>query len=97
MHTIPCPDCQSPVSDRAPACPRCGRPLRPAGQPLERTGRELKAHQMVAALVAVAGLAAGLYGLWRALPALHALGLALFGAGFVWLLAAHLAAWWRHG
>ncbi len=27
MPLIKCPDCESEVSDQAPACPRCGRPI----------------------------------------------------------------------
>lgn len=27
MALIACPDCQTEVSDQAPACPKCGRPL----------------------------------------------------------------------
>ena len=27
MSLTVCPDCQSPVSDKAPACPHCGRPI----------------------------------------------------------------------
>lgn len=29
MPLIPCPDCGTEVSDRAPACPKCGRPITP--------------------------------------------------------------------
>jgi hypothetical protein len=27
MPLITCPDCQTQVSDAAPACPKCGRPM----------------------------------------------------------------------
>jgi len=27
MALITCPDCQAQVSDAAPACPKCGRPM----------------------------------------------------------------------
>jgi len=30
MSLTTCPDCQSPVSDQAPACPHCGRPMQPS-------------------------------------------------------------------
>ncbi len=29
MPLISCPDCNTEVSDRAPACPKCGRPIAP--------------------------------------------------------------------
>lgn len=28
MPTIKCPDCHGLVSDQAPACPHCGRPMK---------------------------------------------------------------------
>ena len=42
MALITCPDCQCDVSDLAPACPKCGRPiapapLRPAASPSQPT------------------------------------------------------------
>jgi hypothetical protein len=33
MPLIPCPDCGTEVSDRAPACPKCGRPIAPPLMP----------------------------------------------------------------
>lgn len=29
MPLIPCPDCKTEVSDKAPACPKCGSPIAP--------------------------------------------------------------------
>ena len=29
MPLISCPDCKTEVSDRAPACPKCGAPIAP--------------------------------------------------------------------
>lgn len=37
MALIQCPDCQRDVSDAAPACPGCGRPIRGAETPLSAT------------------------------------------------------------
>lgn len=31
MSLIKCPDCGKEVSDKAPACPNCGRPIAPTG------------------------------------------------------------------
>jgi hypothetical protein len=30
MPLISCPDCKTQVSDKAPACPKCGAPIAPA-------------------------------------------------------------------
>ena len=39
MPLVTCPDCQSEVSDRATACPKCGYPIGGAGEP-RRAGRQ---------------------------------------------------------
>lgn len=31
MSLIKCPDCGKEVSDKAPVCPNCGRPIAPSG------------------------------------------------------------------
>lgn len=31
MPLIKCPDCGKEVSDKAPVCPNCGRPIAPTG------------------------------------------------------------------
>ncbi len=33
MALLKCPDCNNPVSDLAPACPKCGRPMKAAPPP----------------------------------------------------------------
>ena len=37
MALIKCPDCQSDVSDLAPACPKCGRPIAAKSTPVAMT------------------------------------------------------------
>ncbi len=41
MPLITCPDCSSQVSDAAPACPKCGRPIAP--MKIEATATALRA------------------------------------------------------
>lgn len=33
MALLQCPDCSASVSDAAPACVKCGKPLKPAAHP----------------------------------------------------------------
>ena len=35
MALVTCPDCQAQISDAAPACPKCGRPM--GARPTRRT------------------------------------------------------------
>nr|WP_199040235.1 hypothetical protein [Dyella sp. ASV24] len=66
MALIECPDCKSSVSDAAPACPKCGRPIAAATSPLPpRTPVQRKRSQMLPALVVLIG-GALLWGLWGA-------------------------------
>jgi hypothetical protein len=39
MALINCPDCGTEVSDAAPACPKCGRPIALAAQPVHARDR----------------------------------------------------------
>lgn len=41
MPLISCPDCEKRISDGAPACPNCGRPMKPAGD-LNKSSTRLK-------------------------------------------------------
>ena len=38
MALVTCPDCQAQISDAAPACPKCGRPMRMAPTPAQAPG-----------------------------------------------------------
>lgn len=44
MALIPCPECKHKMSSAAPACPRCGRPLRP-GEGKTAAARQDKTNQ----------------------------------------------------
>jgi hypothetical protein len=72
MPVIGCPDCNGKVSDSAPSCPHCGRPMKqtalpvaPAVQPalppkvqtIEKTGKKWKGMGCVGALLILGGAA----------------------------------------
>lgn len=65
MALIKCPDCQSEVSELAPACPKCGRPnaaplKEERTQLIEATGKEWKAIQLIGGGARAGWLAWGL-------------------------------------
>lgn len=91
MGLVKCPDCGHEVSDLAPACPKCARPMRDADKPvtIEQTSKRYKLEQAIGVCSAVGGLFLVGYA-----PAFGAL-LALFGvATFIF---ATLGAWWNNG
>jgi uncharacterized paraquat-inducible protein A len=47
MQLISCPACQSPVSDIAPSCPKCGHPI---------AGNKTEATTGLSALAVIAGI-----------------------------------------
>ncbi len=66
MPLIQCPDCSQQVSDQAPACLRCGRPLAhgPAllqDTPVVRTVGAGVRYKVIGALLTIAGMVAGMF------------------------------------
>lgn len=101
MALIDCPDCQKKISDLAPACPFCGRPMRaeavPPSEParraaltIEATGKKWKARQILWFCVMVSCLIFGLFGAYN-------LSIVVFVAGAIGLTWATIGAWWEHG
>lgn len=96
MALITCPDCQSQVSDLSPACPKCGRPIRP--QTIEATGKSWKATQFVGILVFFAGFF--VWALALAVPDLRRVGPPAGIAavlGFAAYIIGRIGGWWYHG
>lgn len=60
MALITCPDCQASISDAAPACPKCGRPMHaPAAKPPPLPARARPApKQSIPRLLVLLGLLA---------------------------------------
>jgi len=67
MSLITCPDCQKQISDQAPACPHCGRPMvttKPAPQNIKvkKSGGEFcKAIQLIGAMMLCFGVVSCIY------------------------------------
>ena len=57
MSLIECPDCKKQISDHAPTCPNCGRPMSaPTIQTIEATGKIWKGIQLIGALLMCIGV-----------------------------------------
>ncbi|NJB67494.1 hypothetical protein GGQ74_001134 [Desulfobaculum xiamenense] len=89
MPLIQCPDCNHKVSDTAPTCPHCGRPL--AAQTIEMTGKKIKKLQILSFTLVILGL----------LPTIakngdSTAGLLMILAGVVLYVAARVSKWWQH-
>lgn len=94
MALIGCPDCGKSVSDIAPTCPGCGRPMLNATT-IEATGKKWKAIQAWGK----GGLALGfLLLLFNAGSGfLLFSGFLVAGVGLVALCYGRQGAWWHHG
>jgi len=98
-----CPDCGREVSDKAPACPYCGRPIATGDsqQPtqLEGTAKSLKLQGCLAALLAVVGIimAVGAASASGPQTGMGVTGVLLFLVAMVWGTVTRIRRWWRHG
>lgn len=104
MALITCDECRREISDRAPACPHCGNPLRAARAPLavetragavvttQATDRELKKGLLASGAIFLFGfvllMIPGIDWYWPFWCILFGLLLHLF---IRWKI------WWRHG
>lgn len=92
MGLINCPDCGHALSDLAPACPQCARPMRSvatAPVTIEQTSKPYKGLEAAG----VAMLLLGLIGMaWSA-----SAGALIAFVGFTIWISARLGAWWHNG
>ena len=87
MALINCPDCSNQVSDKAPTCPKCGRQI--AATTIEKTGKSIKATQMLSMF----GFVGGLLMIFAAKSMWGVLFVFVSGIAYV---CAGLVRWWRH-
>lgn len=99
MALINCPDCGNKVSDLAPACPKCARPIHapahtagyapPKTQTVEQTGKLWKGLRLLGPIMAIVSVIAS--------PLLGSFGtvtLLLLGLG-AWIMG-KIGSWWYH-
>jgi len=98
MALVKCGECESEVSDKAAACPKCGAPVAsPDGDSTvvttQQTAKVYKAHQLYAFGLIVVGLFVAASGSDGTVT----LGAGAALIGLIWLIWARVAAWWDHG
>jgi DNA-directed RNA polymerase subunit RPC12/RpoP len=95
MGLVACPDCGHRVSQKAPACVKCGAPI--AAQTIEATGKKWKLMQLSGVALLVVGFA-GLCATASSSSAAEGslvTGFALLG-GLVLMVWGRFGAWWHH-
>ena len=111
MALIECPDCSKKVSDSAPACPNCGRPIASAREAqaagvalttIQETSKKLKAHQLISVLLIMVGTAWFFVANFGAVsnPANESIS-SFFSVwfvfiGLIWFTVTRLRVWWHH-
>src|SRR5262245_27946129 len=97
MALTTCPDCKSQVSDRAPSCPKCGRPI--SAITVEQTGKRWKAAELLFAMLTIGGCVttiASTSGGDHSTTSM-VIGAASFWIGLIGFVVARVGAWWQHG
>lgn len=103
MGIVTCPDCQNEVSDQAPSCPNCGRPIRggrgteQSPDVIEETGKRWKRMQVYGALGAIVGVSVATVGGAQEAGTTITIGVLLLVAGVGAFVTARIGAWWHHG
>lgn len=93
MALIDCPDCGVKVSDAAPACPKCSRPMK--ATTIEATGKQWKVGQLIGGIVLVFGIL-GIVGSANN-PEAASGGVMFTMLGLFLFIASRVGAWWHHG
>ncbi|URX63252.1 zinc-ribbon domain-containing protein [Luteibacter anthropi] len=94
MALIACRDCGKDVSDAAPACPHCGRPV--AATVIEQTSKDIKRLKIMGGVVFVLGLVMFLVG-GMLFPQFLEAGMFVMAGGLAIYVLASFQRWWRHG
>ena len=92
MGLVNCPDCGRAVSDLAPACPGCARPMKATEtQPvtIQQTSKPYKGAEAVGVALLILGLVSTAWHL--------AMGAVVALVGLTLWISARLGAWWHNG
>lgn len=103
---IQCSDCGNEVSDAAPSCPKCGRPISTAADvkatggaltTTQETAKTFKAQSIAAVALIIIG-AIWLFTASAAQPAGNATVPSwMLAAGLIWYVVNRFRSWWHHG
>jgi protein-S-isoprenylcysteine O-methyltransferase Ste14 len=91
MPLTDCPDCGAQISDLAPACNKCGRPMTDEVVTTQQTGKPYKTLQAFGVITILLGFVA-----CSASDGNEMTGLIL-AIGAIMLLSGWIGAWWSHG
>ena len=107
MALISCPACGKEVSDAAPACPHCGRPVvlssrvSPPSSEVRTSGlmgKRVKLHSLLSALSIIVGLVWMIVNTASGQPStagtIFSIGFML--GGLIRFVAARISIWWHH-
>jgi len=100
MALITCPDCQKQISDQAPTCPHCGRPMQAVEkaekvQTIEATGKRYKGMQLVGGLLISLGVVSCVYQVYDPMPS-STMPVIFIVVGVLVMVFGRFGAWWHH-
>lgn len=97
MALIACRECKQQVSEKAPACPKCGAPI--AAHTIEATGKKWKAMQLFGAVAFLLGIFGFCSAAMQPEPSgsTGAVMVLMVLGGLVLTIGARVGAWWNHG
>ncbi len=100
MSLINCPECTSEISDKAPACPKCGAPISAEKIATEsdlvttqETSKKLKMHILISVLLIFGGT---IIALATAQSGGAGFGTLIAVVGLVWFITTRFRTWWHH-
>ena len=99
---VSCGDCGNQVSDKAPACPKCGAPVATAAagvgvQTVEATAKRFKGVQLLGGLMLAASCPAVMTETSGGMNGGATVGVLLFVVGGLVYFGGRMSAWWNHG
>ena len=108
MSLLNCPDCNHEVSDAAPACPNCGRPMGPESDAVgtqltttQETAKKFKLQGILSVLTFAVG-STWLYVVFNRPPTEGpnsdtVIPVVLIFVSMIWYIVNRIRAWWHHG
>jgi len=106
MALIKCPECDTDVSDKALACPRCAHPIAEVStkkthavevQAIEKRGKKYLLQILIAVFLILAGFLLVIFNISGQQSNVIAivLGLLVTVGGVIWVIIAEFSSWWR--
>lgn len=97
MPLITCPDCNHQVSDQAPACPSCGRPISQKPTTIEETSKRFKIISLASALLIFLGIILAIFSFKTNDPYGNLIASGIIALiGFCSLVTNQIRIWWHH-